>query len=304
MAAVFVGQWNVYEVSGADGGAEEQSVLIIDAELKGSFRFAGHAGEVDGRVRRMQDLMLLEWTWRDLELNDCGRGFATVDAGVLRGTLFVHGGNDVTFAATLHPITNVAADARPYFNFGIAYLEALEGANQNDVVVLEAILRELEYRAARRRNVALRSRVEARLDELHEEAEAEFPYVDTDAEPGEGGLLADWPQVGLLAHVGYRVGRAGISEQERRRLLDFVYSAEELPRVNGGRYMEEWGAARTNARLKKLAESLAAFCRNQRRRDLRSGRESLAAMHWEADLEYLKQTYFREHFEWPRTDLQ
>jgi hypothetical protein len=66
-------------------------------------------------------------------------------------------------------------------------------------------------------------------------------------------------------------------------------------------YLNEWGEPKTARRLQKLAESIAAFTRNAKRRNEKNF--SKAIQDWEADLAYLKKTYYdnRFSFRWPRT---
>jgi hypothetical protein len=63
--------------------------------------------------------------------------------------------------------------------------------------------------------------------------------------------------------------------------------------------MAEWGEPKSINRLKKLADSLATFARNARRR--RSSDMDHAIAEWEEDLKYLKDTYYtgRFRFDWP-----
>ena len=65
--------------------------------------------------------------------------------------------------------------------------------------------------------------------------------------------------------MGYQVGCNGISAARRRDVLDYVYK-QSIPKVNSPEYMAEWGEPRSGKRLKKLADSLAAFARAARRR--------------------------------------
>ena len=128
-----------------------------------------------------------------------------------------------------------------------------------------------------------------------------FPWPSTDAIEGDGGLSGDgWPQQGLLSYVGYRVGKSGLDIEDRQNILDMVYE-RHLPGVNDADYMASWGYPGTAIRLRKIAESIAAFCRNQKRRDLLA----ISVEDWEYDLDYLKRSFYIGHydFEWPSTDV-
>ena len=62
------------------------------------------------------------------------------------------------------------------------------------------------------------------------------------------------------------------------------------------------GRPRSSVRLKKMAESIATFCRNGKRR---ARSMELAVVEWEQDLEWLRVTYYvgRFRFEWPSTEV-
>lgn len=120
---------------------------------------------------------------------------------------------------------------------------------------------------------------------------------------GGGGTTVDgaWPQVGLLRHMGYRVGKTNpIPTVARRAILRRVFLSETLRRVESPAYMAEWGNAASSARLQKLANTLATFCQNEKRR---------ANPPWEAieqregDLAWIRDEFYRGRFDfqWPST---
>lgn len=95
------------------------------------------------------------------------------------------------------------------------------------------------------------------------------------------------------------MGLNGESEAERQRVLATVYNLETLPKLESDAYVASWGPPRSAMRRRKTAESIAAFCRNARRRE--SGDMRLAVQHWEKDLRWLKRTYYDDRvFLWPR----
>ena len=129
-----------------------------------------------------------------------------------------------------------------------------------------------------------------------------FPWPSTDAFPGLGNLSeTDWPQEGLLSYMGYRVGRNGAPISRRREILATIFEQDALPRVNSAEYMREWGPAKSTARLKKMAESIASFARNEKRRNSSSYAEAIKDH--EEDLEWLKQRFYTgaHRFQWPST---
>lgn len=131
-----------------------------------------------------------------------------------------------------------------------------------------------------------------------------FTWPSTDAAKGYGGFdIGDAPDVGMLAYLEYRVGRTqGQPLGVRRAILDRVVEGT-LPLYGGLDYYEAWGEAGSAARLQKLAEAIAAFTRNAKRRN--SNRLSDAIAEWEEDLEYLYRKYYlpRFAFGWPGTGL-
>ena len=107
---------------------------------------------------------------------------------------------------------------------------------------------------------------------------------------------------GMLKFMGYRVGRkAALSADRRRAILAYVFLGK-LPPVNDTHYMQEWGRPKSNRRLRKIANSLAAFARNARRKKSSSWNHAIA--NWEADLAYLKKRFYDKRirdWKWPET---
>lgn len=110
-----------------------------------------------------------------------------------------------------------------------------------------------------------------------------------------------WAKEGLLKHMGYRVGRAAPSESQRRAILLQLYQQKQLPSVGSRAYIESWGEPNSATRLKKIADSLAAFARNAKRRE--QEQLELSISQWEADLEWLRDSLYsgRHMFIWPST---
>ncbi|MFH7028095.1 MAG: hypothetical protein ACHBN1_22505 [Heteroscytonema crispum UTEX LB 1556] len=92
----------------------------------------------------------------------------------------------------------------------------------------------------------------------------------------------------------------GLLESERREILDTIF-LRPLLHIDNANYISEWGQPKTDERLRKLAESIAAFIRNAKRRNMNSF--SKAIQDWESDLAYLKRTYYNNRFSFscPRT---
>ncbi len=169
----------------------------------------------------------------------------------------------------------------------------------NDAKTLQLILAELPFR---RRAGAQRLRKKV-ADRLVEMSKRFFHWPSSAVLPSSQALSGDqfWYSEGLLSFMGYRVGNNGVPASHRRDILDYIYH-EEIPQVNSAEYMREWGVPKSRRRLQKAAESIAAFTRNARRNTFAD--MSAAIAEWEADLLYLKRTYYDGHydFHWPPTD--
>lgn len=118
---------------------------------------------------------------------------------------------------------------------------------------------------------------------------------------GHGQLQVDWmPETGILKGMGYVVGKNGLPQASRRKVLDTVYKKdmETVPGFNPS-YLRDWGSPATAKRLEKMANCIATFSRHRKLR--MSGDYSKAIADWESDLEYLKRKYYKKgfSFRWP-----
>jgi hypothetical protein len=129
-----------------------------------------------------------------------------------------------------------------------------------------------------------------------------FPWPSTRADGGSGNLVADkWLSEGLLKFMGYVVGgTSGKDEDERQHILSVIFDGP-IPPVFPRVYLAEWSRPGTSFRLRKLAETLAAFTRNAKRR--REANLDSAIADWEEDLEFLFHKFYRGRFGfgWPGT---
>lgn len=125
-----------------------------------------------------------------------------------------------------------------------------------------------------------------------------FAWPTTDISEGVGELAdVQWQPLGMLAYLGYHVGKGSdLSDAQRKRLLAHVY-VMRLPPINDLAYMLAWGLPDTANRLRKMADALAAFVRNAKCR--KSIQFDTAISHWESDLAYLKKTFYEERFDFP-----
>ena len=105
---------------------------------------------------------------------------------------------------------------------------------------------------------------------------------------------------GMLGCLGYQVGVSSpLTGAQRARLLGQVFLMR-LPPLNDLKYMTSWGQPSTGPRLHKIAECLATFVKNAKRRSGDSFYTAIA--HWEADLLHMRRQYYDGRFDflWPR----
>lgn len=117
-----------------------------------------------------------------------------------------------------------------------------------------------------------------------------------------GRLDIKSPEIGVLKHLGYTVGKTkGLHFTQRREILIDVFeshlyeilSAEYVRycKKNYSGYLEEWGKAKSEKRLVKLRDFLASQCKRQKRK----GNDE-AADDYEEDLEWLRTKYHKGRF--------
>lgn len=126
-----------------------------------------------------------------------------------------------------------------------------------------------------------------------------FSWPSTEAPDGVGGLAISSVRSGILDFFDYHVGRRnGRIESERRAILARVFLGR-LPHLFPDEYLIAWGEPRTAKRLQKIAETLAAFVRNAKRRHDEHLADAISE--WCADLRFLYETYYlnRPVFSWP-----
>lgn len=133
-----------------------------------------------------------------------------------------------------------------------------------------------------------------------------FKWPTTIANGGNGRLGLEKSQAeGMLSYLEYRVGHThGEPTQVRQAILRRVFEAT-LPPVFDRAYMLEWGQNGSSVRLQKMAVSIAAFCRNSKRR--KDGSREDAIREWEQDLDFLHRHFYVGHFHfgfaWPTSKI-
>jgi hypothetical protein len=124
-----------------------------------------------------------------------------------------------------------------------------------------------------------------------------FDWPTTIVPGGKGDFDEELPTVGVLKYFGYTVGRNGLEDDQRQEVLTHVFSSS-LSSSLPIEYLREWGNPKSKERLQKMANSIAAFCRNEKRK---SNPSELAITDWESDLAWSKKTFYsgRFTFRWP-----
>lgn len=128
-----------------------------------------------------------------------------------------------------------------------------------------------------------------------------WPITEAGSKPSDNGSAIFERERSALHICGYRVGkREGMPDAERRRFLDH-FLRSPLPAVVQRAFGDEYGAPQSEQRLRKMANVIAANCRNFKRNDPQ--KYSVAIDHYETDLAYLKARYYRPAmFVWPETE--
>lgn len=187
--------------------------------------------------------------------------------------------------------------SRPFLRHSIADLEEIASSNWNDIVTITMVVVELFHRDIWRAS-CLREKSIDRIGELIAQG---FPWPSVEVEPSShtSNLFIDAAAQGLLACLGYRVGQHGLNLYDRRLLLTTVFM-DRLPPVNSAEYMQSWGVPETSQRLRIIADSIAAFVRNAKRR---KNIPTEAVADWTDDLDFLHAAFYkgRYDFPWPST---
>lgn len=186
---------------------------------------------------------------------------------------------------------------RPFIRHSTAELKELAKQSLDRPQRLASLFFELQFRE-RKAARELREYVRFLLSSLGHP----FRWPSTTADRGQQ-TLADGVfeiDIGLLRTLGYRVGVEGLGETRRRDLLEDVYT-QPLAILRGHPQEAQWGQPTSSRRLHKLANVVAAFARNAKRR---RSQPQIAISEWEADLRFLKKQFYDGHydFQWPRTE--
>ena len=114
---------------------------------------------------------------------------------------------------------------------------------------------------------------------------------------------------------GYRVGKKGLSSDKRKELLISFMERQLHPAIKEI-FVDEYGEPYSPEenppkRLMKVANVIAANCRNMKRNQIKTGHDySTAIAHYEEDLEFLREHYFEQWkignppLPWPKTETR
>jgi hypothetical protein len=127
-----------------------------------------------------------------------------------------------------------------------------------------------------------------------------FKWPDTEAPGGDGSVAGvQFMDEGMLLRMGYRVGVwNGEPEPVRRQILKQIFE-DALPPLFRPDYMRKWGEKGTAQRLRTMACTIAPLTKNLKRQH--DSRQDTAIAEYEADLQWLYETYYVGHFgfAWP-----
>jgi hypothetical protein len=182
---------------------------------------------------------------------------------------------------------------RPYIDKSTDEIEIIINSNWNNLNLLKVISLELKLRSRRKAQV-LFTKVSVQLKELAKQKELEEQkQISADytlKSSGDNSLIniIKYPE-GILGYFGYKVGFNGVSENQRRQILNQIFM-ETLPPINSPEYMNDWGEPATEKRFKKMVDSVETFIRNARRRkDWENYKQAIKD--WQDDVHYLRNTY-------------
>ena len=182
------------------------------------------------------------------------------------------------------------------------YKDLLRNAEENwdDIFVIYEVLVEAAIRLSKNSSSKAKVVIETVAPRYKELINFSFPPVP-DPALGDGELSdKNWPQVGLLKHMGYSVAENGPGKAARRNILHKVFTGP-LPNVQEKGYMEQWGGDGSLKRMYKMAWSIATFANNRIRS--KYGERDSATDNWVEDLAWLRKKYYEGFFDFPWPEL-
>lgn len=100
----FTGKWRIAEMEVWDQDYVDMEVpgyIHISSDGTGELQFGLVYGDIDGRLEQCGNTPRFEFTWAGQEENDpvCGRGYAMIENGELKGRIYLHLADDSAFRA-------------------------------------------------------------------------------------------------------------------------------------------------------------------------------------------------------------
>ena len=100
----FTGKWRIAEMEMWDQDyvdMEAPGFIRIGPDGTGQFQFGLVFGDIDGRVEPCGNTPRFEFSWSGQDENDpsCGRGWAVIENGELKGRIYLHLADDSAFRA-------------------------------------------------------------------------------------------------------------------------------------------------------------------------------------------------------------
>lgn len=99
-----VGTWRFTDMEAWDADYFDMEVpacMTIRDDLTGTFQFGLVHGDIDARVREVDGIVRVEFSWTGADENDpmSGRGWLEVTGDQAQGRIFMHLGDDSGFTA-------------------------------------------------------------------------------------------------------------------------------------------------------------------------------------------------------------
>lgn len=103
-AVPFLGTWRIIETEMwdlEDLDIVEEARITFERDGVGELRLLAIGASIDYRVGQRDGAACVEFSWAGYDESEpvSGRGWARIDSGVMKGTLFIHQGDESTFVA-------------------------------------------------------------------------------------------------------------------------------------------------------------------------------------------------------------
>lgn len=103
-AEPFLGSWRIVETEMwdlEDLDVVEDARITFGRDGLGELRFLAIGASIDYRIGKRDGDACIEFSWAGYDEGEpaSGRGWGRIDSGVMRGTLFIHQGDESTFVA-------------------------------------------------------------------------------------------------------------------------------------------------------------------------------------------------------------